>query len=74
MKHYIVSEKELLKLLKGYFYSRALVSGGVDNWEWEFDSRHDFINSYNQSNNAHCTSIEEIADNALLSYEEAQVD
>ena len=74
MKHYIVSEKELLELLKGYFYGVALESGGVDNWEWESDSRHDFIDSYNQSNNAHCTSIEEIADDVLLSYEEAQVD
>ena len=73
MNHYIISEKELLELLRGYFYSLALESGGVDNWEWESDSCHDFIASYNKSNNTHCTSIEEIADDALLSYEEAQV-
>lgn len=72
MKRYIVDEKELEELLNGYFYALALEQGGVDNWTWESDSRHDFIADYNQCNNAHCTSIEEIADDALLYYEEAQ--
>ena len=73
MKHYIVSEKELRELLRGYFYALALESGGVDNWQWESESRFDFIDSYNNSNNTECVDIDEIAEDALKSYEEAQV-
>ena len=73
MKHYIVSEKELRELLRGYFYALALESGGVDNWQWESESRFDFIDSYNNSNNTECVDIEEIAEDCLKEYEEAQI-
>lgn len=73
MKRYIVNEKELKELLSGYFYALALENGGVDNWQWESESQHDFINEYNNCNNTDFDSIEEIAEKALLCYEEAQL-
>ena len=73
MKYYIVSEQELRELLRGYFYALALENGGVDDWQWESESRFDFIDGYNSGNNTECVDLDEIAEDALKAYEEAQI-
>ena len=73
MKYFKISELDLRELLKAANYAWALEQGGVDNWEWEWDARNSYVESYNQLNDTHFEYIEEIADDALLYYEEAQV-
>lgn len=48
MIYYKVSESELLELLEAANYKCALEAGGVDNWEWEADSRIDYEKWYRQ--------------------------
>lgn len=40
-KYYKISETDLLELLTAAHKFWALEGGGVDNWLWEADSRHD---------------------------------
>ena len=39
-----------------------LEQGGVDNWSWEPESVHDYINQYNTDHNTRCEYIEDIVD------------
>ena len=43
IKYYRISETDLRELLTAAHYAWALENGGVDNWMWEADSRHDYL-------------------------------
>lgn len=51
MKEYIISRTELVELLEAYHRLAALESGGVDNWEWCWESASDYVRSYIEDNN-----------------------
>ena len=45
-KYYLVEEEDLLQLLKNSIKSKALASGGVDNWHYYCDAINDYLNNY----------------------------
>jgi hypothetical protein len=62
MKYVKISEEEYRELLSAAHYAWALEQGGVDNWLWEPESVHDYINQYNTDHNTRCEYIEDIVD------------
>lgn len=65
MKMLLISEQELLELLRESHELRALVNGGVDNWEWYGLSREDYLEGAGKE------EFEDIAREELGAYEEA---
>lgn len=45
-KNYKISEERLKELLEIEAHYNALLSGGVDNWEWAGASESDFLDEY----------------------------
>lgn len=43
VRYYKISEEDLLYLLAAAGRMEALEQGGVDNWEWESESRHNYL-------------------------------
>ena len=43
MKTVEITEKRYLELVEAELELQALNSGGVDNWQWHWESRHDFL-------------------------------
>ena len=41
-----ISEERLKELLSAWHELMALNFGGVDNWEWGWQARHDYIDEY----------------------------
>ena len=41
-----ISEEKLKELLSAWHELMALNFGGVDNWEWGWQARHDYIDEY----------------------------
>lgn len=58
----VISEKELLELLESHYRLAALELGGVDNWNWYFDSCVDFVNDYMHDNGIENSEDVEIED------------
>ena len=69
MKYYKIDEATLRDLLIAANHYWALEGGGVDNWMWESESRHDYIDAYNNANGTNYEDIEEIAEAELGDYE-----
>ena len=77
MKYYLVSENELLSLLKDSYKLIALESGGVDNWSWYGDSVRDFLDTYIRANHIEFEdeedewdfSFDDVAEREIKKYE-----
>lgn len=46
MKYYLVTEEDLLEMLKSQYKLSILEADGVDNWEWYMESYNDFIQEF----------------------------
>lgn len=68
--YYKVHPSEFVKYLTAYFTLNALESGGVDNWSWYSDSISQAIENYNGENGTECETMEEIAEDYILCFEE----
>ena len=68
MRFYKIDEATLRDLLAGAHHYWALEGGGVDNWMWESDSRHDYIDTYNSVNGTNYEDIEEIVEAEICDY------
>lgn len=72
-KKYVLTEKQLEKLLARSARLSALESGGVDNWSWYDESIGDFIDDWAKENNKSLNEIwgfRDIAHEKLKYYEE----
>ena len=67
-KYYRISETDLRELLAAAHYAWALECGGVDNWTWEDDSRHDYLSQYNADQGTDFNNFEDLAAHALKDY------
>ena len=67
-KYYRVSETDLRELLAAAHYAWALENGGVDNWTWEADSRHDYLQQYNADQGTDFDNFEDLAAQEMKSY------
>lgn len=59
-KKYIVSENDLIKLLKAEAVLNALEAGGVDNWDWYGKSINESLNGTGYE------TVEEFVEDELL--------
>ena len=67
-KYYRVSEEDLRELLTAAHYAWALENGGVDNWTWEADSRHDYLSQYNADQGTDFDDFEDLATHEMKGY------
>lgn len=67
-KYYKISETDLRELLTAAHYAWALESGGVDNWIWEADSRHDYLKQYNADQGTDFNDFEDLAEYEMKDY------
>ena len=67
-KYYRVSETDLRELLAAAHYAWALENGGVDNWTWEADSRHDYLQQYNADQGTDFDNFEDLAAQEMKGY------
>ena len=67
-KYYRVLEEDLRELLSAAHYAWALECGGVDNWTWEADSRHDYLSQYNADQGTDFDNFEDLAAHELKDY------
>ena len=68
IKYYRISETDLRELLTAAHYAWALECGGVDNWIWEADSRHDYLNQYNADQGTDFDNFEDLAAHEMKNY------
>jgi hypothetical protein len=68
IKYFKVSETDLRELLRAAHLFWALESGGVDNWMWEADSRHDYLKQYNEDQGTDFDDFDELAAHELTGY------
>lgn len=68
IKYYRISETDLRELLSAAHYAWALEFGGVDNWTWEADSRHDYLSQYNADQGTDFDNFEDLAEHELKLY------
>ena len=68
IKYYRISETDLRELLRAAHLFWALESGGVDNWMWEADSRHDYLKQYNEDQGTDFDDFNELAAHELTGY------
>ena len=74
-KYYKVSEKELKEFIMAAARLEALEAGGVDNWDWCYESKQDYLNDYFSVNEPdwfedNIPSFDMIADIEINSFEE----
>lgn len=67
-KYYKISETNLRELLTAAHYAWALEGGGVDNWTWEADSRHDYLKQYNADQGTDFNDFEDLAEYEMKDY------
>lgn len=67
-KYYKISETDLRELLTAAHYAWALEVGGVDNWTWEADSRHDYLKQYNADQGTSFDDFEDLAEHEMKGY------
>ena len=68
IKYYKISETDLRELLTATHYAWALENGGVDNWEWEADSRHDYLKQYNEDQGTNFNNFEDLTTHEIKNY------
>ena len=68
IKYYKISETDLRELLAAAHYAWALDGGGVDNWTWEADSRHDYLSQYNADQGTDFDNFGDLAEHEMQSY------
>ena len=68
IKYYRISEADLRELLTAAHYAWALEGGGVDNWTWEADSRHDYLKQYNADQGTDFNDFEDLATHEMKGY------
>ena len=68
IKYYKISETDLRELLTAAHYAWALEGGGVDNWTWEADSRHDYLSQYNADQGTDFDDFEDLAAHEMKNY------
>ena len=68
IKYYRISETDLRELLTAAHYAWALECGGVDNWTWEADSRHDYLSQYNADQGTNFDNFEDLAAHEMKNY------
>lgn len=66
--YYLVEEKDLKRLIEGYFVNIALECSGVDNWPYWSDAIHEHIKYYNEDRGVQCEDIDDIVRNELLDF------
>ena len=71
-KYYYISETDLRELLAAAHYAWALECGGVDNWTWEGESRHDYLKQYNAEHGTNFEYFEELADCEVTTYQRVE--
>jgi hypothetical protein len=69
MKYYKLSEQELSELMSDALYARALIRGGVDNWEYECNARLNFIDLCNEEDGTDYEDIDDFVPNEIARYE-----
>ena len=67
-KYYSISEIDLRELLAAAHYAWALENGGVDNWTWEADSRHDYLKQYNEDQGTDFDDLGDLATHEMKNY------
>ena len=67
-RYYRISETDLRELLTAAHYAWALEGGGVDNWTWEADSRHDYLKQYNADQGTDFDDFEDLAEHEMKGY------
>ena len=68
IKYYRISETDLRELLTAAHKYWALECGGVDNWIWEADSRHDYLKQYNADQGTDFDDFEDLAAHEMKNY------
>ena len=68
IKYYRISETDLRELLTAAHYAWAREGGGVDNWTWEADSRHDYLSQYNADQGTDFDDFEDLATHEMKNY------
>ena len=69
MKEYIISEEKLKELLYNNEVLNCLYAGGVDNWQWYMENKHDYIASFFEDDDTD-NDFEDIVEVLLTEYKE----
>ena len=69
MKEYIIKEEELKMLLYDREMLNCLLAGGVDNWQWYMENKHDYIASFFEDDDTD-NDFEDIVEVLLTEYKE----
>lgn len=69
MKYYKISEEDLVDLLESSMILNALISGGVDNWEWYSESYNECLDTICKESNWDYDSFREVAIDDVASFE-----
>ena len=68
-KFYKISEEKLKALLYNNEVLNCLYAGGVDNWQWYMENKHDYLADFFEDECTDC-DFEDIVEIELTEYEE----
>ena len=69
MKYYKIPEEDLVDLLEASMILNALISGGVDNWEWYSESYNECLDTICKESNWNYENFREVASDDIASFE-----
>lgn len=69
MRYYKISEEDLIDLLEASMILNALISGGVDNWEWYSESYNECLDAICEESNWDYEDFRKVAIDDVASFE-----